>query len=149
MHRVKPAAIRRPARSLLAVAIAILLAACTMGDAFNGPLPVDVTVEQIVGTWEGHNDAGAFVFAADGTLTAHDLPADALLPLDSTQSWSCIGTWRITSPINGDPDQRNMLELDLRELPGVAGGYGGWMSASKPKDVVVLSMGNYWYTKKE
>jgi hypothetical protein len=39
------------------------------------------------------------------------------------------------------------VALDLRELPGVDGGYGGSLSASKPKDVIVLSMGNYQYIK--
>jgi hypothetical protein len=124
-----------------------MLAACAMGDIFNGPLPVDVTEEQIVGTWVGQNDAGTFVFAADGTLTASDLPADALPPLEASNRWSCIGTWRITSPIGGNPEQRNIVELDLRELPGVDGGYGGRMSASKPHDVIVLTMGSYHYTK--
>jgi hypothetical protein len=125
-----------------------MLAACAMGDIFNGPLPVDVTREQIIGTWVGQNNAGTFAFVADGTLTASDLPADALPPLEASNRWSCIGTWQITSPLGGDPKQRNIVELDLRELPGVVGGYGGHMSASKPSDVIVLSMGNYNYTKK-
>jgi hypothetical protein len=147
MHCAGSTVARWWTRSLLAVSIVVLLAACAMGDVLNGPPPVDVTVEQIVGTWVGHDDAGTFVFAADGTLTARGLPADALPPIQPTQRWSCTGTWRITHPVGGDPQQSNMLELDLRELPGVNGGYGGWMSASKPKDVIVLSMDKYWYTK--
>ncbi len=94
------------------------------------------------------NNAGTFTFAGDGTLTAIDLPADALPPLEATHPWSCIGTWRITSPLGGDPKQRNIVELDLRELPGEDGGYGGHLNASKPRDVIVLSMGDYTYTRK-
>jgi hypothetical protein len=135
-------------RTALFLLMTCMLAACGIGDMFDGPSPVDVTNEQIVGTWVGQNDAGTFVFAAEGTLAATDLPADALPPLEPSNRWSCIGTWQITSPIGGDPDQRNVVELVLRELPGVDGGYGGWLSASKPDDVIVLTMGSYHYTKR-
>jgi hypothetical protein len=139
---------RMRGRIVLLLVMTCVLSACAMGDIFNGPSPVDVTEEQIVGTWVGQVNAGTFVFAADRTLTASDLPADALPPLDAFNRWSCIGTWRITSPIGGNPKQRNIVELDLRELPGVDGGYGGRMSASKPHDVIVLTVGSYYYTKK-
>jgi hypothetical protein len=145
---VIPAARRqRRGATVLLLLMSCMLTACAMGDIFNGPLPVDVTAEQITGTWVGRDDAGNFAFAADGTLTASDLPVDALPPLEASNRWSCVGTWRITSPIGGDSKQRNIVELDLRGLPGVDGGYGGHMSASKPRDVIVLSMGNYSYTR--
>jgi hypothetical protein len=31
----------------------------------------------------------------------------------------------------------------------VTGGYGGRLSASKPDDVIVLTMRQYWYTKQQ
>ncbi len=136
-------------RTLLAVAVAALLSACSMGDIANGPSPVNVTVEQITGAWDGHDNAGTFTFAADGTLTASDLPADALPPIEPTQRWSCTGIWRITSPLDNGGDQRNMVRLGLWGLAGVDGGHGEWMSASKQHHVIVLTMGNYWYTKEK
>jgi hypothetical protein len=132
---------------LAASIAAVLLAGCAMGDLFNGPPPVDVTPEQIIGTWEGQDDAGTFTFAADGTLEANDLPADALDPIEPTQRWSCTGEWEITTPRGGHGDKGNIIRLHLRDLPSVSGGFSTSLSASKRDDVIVLSMRGYWYTK--
>jgi hypothetical protein len=143
------AAARRRMRActVLFLPMTCMLAACAM-EHFDGPRPVNVTKDQIVGTWVGQKNAGTFVFAADWTLTASDLPADALPPLEPSNRWSCIGTWQITSWDGGDSELRNIVKLDLSELPGVDGGYGGQLSASKPDDVIVLTMAPYRYTKK-
>ncbi|WP_327001525.1 hypothetical protein OHA72_41305 [Dactylosporangium sp. NBC_01737] len=137
-------------RTLLLV-LTCLLPACAMGDIFGPPLPVDVTEQQVIGTWTATEGAGTFVFAADGTLAARDLPADVLPASEASGAagpWSCTGTWRITSPIGGDEDQRNIVELDLRGVPGTSGGYSTRMSASKPDDVIVLGMDRYSYRKR-
>lgn len=133
--------------ALLAVAAALGLMACALGDIFNGPLPYDLSDDEVVGVWEGRDDAGSFEFAADGTLTFTDLPPDALAPMTPTTRLSGKGTWHITFPLGGQEDQRNMVALALFPEPGQGGGWGGRMSASKPDGDIILAMGSYVYTK--
>jgi hypothetical protein len=136
-------------RTLLGLALACCLLACAMGDIVSGPLPVDLIEEQVVGTWIGQKDAGTFVFASDGTMSVSDLPSDALSRESATSvsRLSGEGEWHIGAPIGGGRDQRNIVYLSL-DISGRVGGTGSSMSASKPQDVILLSLGNYVFAKK-
>jgi hypothetical protein len=137
----------------MAVAIVFVgwLTGCSFGDIANGPLPVDVTDEQITGTWHGSDGAGTFVFSANGTVSATDLPSKAMgEDADKARQgrrWSGTGHWRITYPPGGDPKQRNIVELSFDEVDGVAELFFTRMSASRPDDRIMLGMTGFGYTK--
>ncbi|MFC5002219.1 hypothetical protein ACFPIJ_30850 [Dactylosporangium cerinum] len=102
--------------------VALVLMACGLRSVDSGPdLIVDVTPEMVVGTWRDVERDATFVFAADGTFQALNVPPEYFLDFKnaltpeydrSRDRIDAVGTWTLPGSKPSAPAQvRNMVDI--------------------------------------
>jgi len=138
----------------MACALVLCLTACTPQacqppESPPPPQFVNVTDEQVVGTWNmRYSSAGTLVFKDDHSVTMIDVTSAAFNGLQRRRvPLSGEGTWRITHPPGGDTQLRDTVELRFAELSDNKGPRDDWMRAIKQGDTVILSWTGYAFVK--
>jgi hypothetical protein len=100
---------------------------------------VDLTREQVIGSWHNDRRGGRIVFNADGTMTATDLLNEVFDDNDRPgPTHSGNGRWELTTPIGQPNGPHNHVDLDFYTLSGYSRPIGTNVRAEKEDGSIVL-----------
>jgi hypothetical protein len=119
------------------VVLAFIVSACQ--GARSADDGIDLTTQQVTGSWHSNAEGGTIVFSADGRMRATDLINEIFDDQhQSGERHSGDGTWTIFTSVGNPNGPRNTVQLLFQTLSGARPGFATEMRAEKQGNGIVL-----------